>query len=234
MTFVQYLRILRRQWFVVLLLALLATCGAAAYTERQAPVFESSTQLFVSAGGTQTDISELQTGSTFTQQRVKSYADVVTSPSVAEAVITSLGLTDSPQELASRIAVTNPLDTVLLDISVRDGDPVRAAAIANAVAREFPKFVALLETPAGRVASPVKVSVTQEAAVPDAPVSPRLPLNLREPCWRCCHRWWPARTGADRRGPCPRSSCRKAGSLRSRSPRSASRHPPRRARCANR
>jgi capsular exopolysaccharide synthesis family protein len=178
MTFVQYLRILRRQWFVVLLLALLATCGAAAYTERQAPVFESSTQLFVSAGGTQTDISELQTGSTFTQQRVKSYADVVTSPSVAEAVITSLGLTDTPQELASRIAVTNPLDTVLLDISVRDGDPARAAAIANAVAREFPKFVALLETPAGRVASPVKVSVTQEAAVPTAPVSPRLPLNL--------------------------------------------------------
>jgi capsular exopolysaccharide synthesis family protein len=178
MTFVQYLRILRRQWFVVLFLALLATCGAAAYTERQAPVFESSTQLFVSAGGTQTDINELQTGSTFTQQRVKSYADVVTSPSVAEAVITSLGLTYTPQELASRITVTNPLDTVLLDISVRDGDPARAAAIANGVAREFPKFVALLETPAGRVASPVKVSVTQEAAVPAAPVSPKLPLNL--------------------------------------------------------
>jgi succinoglycan biosynthesis transport protein ExoP len=178
MTFVQYLRILRRQWFVVLLLALVATCGAAAYTKRQAPVFESSTQLFVSAGGTQTDISELQTGSTFTQQRVKSYADVVTSPSVAEAVITSLGLTYSPQELASRITVTNPLDTVLLDISVRDGDPVRAAAIANAVAREFPKLVALLETPTGKATSPVKVSVTQEAAVPEVPVAPRLPLNL--------------------------------------------------------
>lgn len=178
MTFVQYLRILRKHWFTVLALTLLATLGAAAFTRQQQPVYAATTQLFVSVGGSQTDISELQQGSTFTQQRVKSYADVVTSPVVAQGVIDKLDLPYSASELAKRVTVTNPLDTVLLDITVNDSNPRRAADIANAVASEFPKLVAQLETPAGRVISPVKVSVTQQAGVPEAPVSPRLPLNL--------------------------------------------------------
>lgn len=178
MTFVQYLRILRRQWFTVLLLAALATGASAAYTYRQTPMFAATTQLFVSVQGAQTDISDLQQGSTFTQQRVKSYADVVTSPTIAQAVILDLGLPYEPEELARNITVENPLDTVLLDVTVQDTNPDRAAAIANAVARAFPTLVSELERPAGRVTSPVKVSVTRQATAPDAPISPRLPLNL--------------------------------------------------------
>jgi capsular exopolysaccharide synthesis family protein len=170
--------VLRQQWLVVALLAVLGLGGAAAYTYRQVPVYSAQTQLFVSVRSVDSDISQLSQGSTFTQQRVKSYSDLVTSPVIAQAVITELGLPYTPDQLSGKISATSPLDTVLLDISVVDADPNRAAAIANAVGAQFPKLIASLETPTGQVVSPVKVSITRRATVPAVPVSPRIPLNL--------------------------------------------------------
>ncbi len=178
MTLTQYLRVLRQQWVVVALLAMLGLGGAAAFTYRQVPIYSAQTQLFISVRSPDPTISTLSQGGTFTQQRVKSYAALVTSPEIAQAVITQLGLPYTAEELAGKISASSPLDTVLLEISVTDTDPDRAARIANAVGAQFPHFIATLETPAGRVVSPVKVSITRPAEVPGAPVSPRIPLNL--------------------------------------------------------
>ena len=79
MTLTQYFRVLRQQWLVVGLLTMLCLGGAAAYTYRQTPTYSAQIQLFVSVR-TDAGISGLTQGSTFTQQRVKSYADIVTSP----------------------------------------------------------------------------------------------------------------------------------------------------------
>ncbi len=139
--------------------------------------YSAQTQLFVSVR-TDPGISSLSQGSTFTQQRVKSYVDIVTSPLIAEPVIKELRLPFTPDQLASRISASSPLDTVLMDIVVTDTDPSRAAQIANAVGAEFPRLVAQLETPIGENGSPVTVSVTRAAIVPVVPISPRIPLNL--------------------------------------------------------
>ncbi|HST84664.1 MAG TPA: polysaccharide biosynthesis tyrosine autokinase [Kineosporiaceae bacterium] len=177
MTLTQYLRVLRHQWLVVILLAMVGIGGAAAYTYRQTPVYSAQTQLFVSVR-TDPGISALSQGSSFTQQRVKSYVDIVTSPLIAEPVVKELRLPFTAEQLTSRVSASSPLDTVLLDIVVSDTDPVRAAAIANAVGAEFPRLVARLETPFGQSTSPVTVSITRTAIVPTAPISPRIPLNL--------------------------------------------------------
>jgi capsular exopolysaccharide synthesis family protein len=178
-TIVQYLRVLRRQWFVVLLLAALGVGGAAAYTARQTPMYSASTQLFVSTTSmSSTDISQMSQGSDFIQQRVKSYADVITSPDVLDAVIQRLRLPVTASQLAGQVSVDSPLDTVLLNVSVTDSSGARAAAIANAIAGQFPDFIAQLETPTGQATSPVKITATQMATVPGAPVSPRVPLNI--------------------------------------------------------
>jgi capsular exopolysaccharide synthesis family protein len=176
-TLTQYLRVLRHQWLVVILLAMVGLGGAAAYTYRQTPIYSAQTQLFVSVR-TDPGISALSQGSSFTQQRVKSYVDIVTSPLIAEPVVKELRLPFTPEQLTSRISASSPLDTVLLDIVVSDTDPARAAAIANAVGAEFPRLVARLETPFGQSTSPVTVSITRSAIVPTAPISPRIPLNL--------------------------------------------------------
>jgi capsular exopolysaccharide synthesis family protein len=176
-TLPQYLRVLRTQWVVVILLALLGSGAAAAYSYRQTPVYAAQTQLFVSVR-TDPGISALSQGSAFTQQRVKSYVDIVTSPLIVEPVISDLRLPYTAEQLASQVKASSPLDTVLLDIEVRDTDPGRAAAVANAVSAEFPRLVAQLETPFGQSVSPVTVSVTRTAVVPKVPISPRIPLNL--------------------------------------------------------
>ncbi len=76
MTLTQYLRVLRQHWLIVLLLALLGVAAAAAYTSRQTPIYQADTQVFVSARSPSSgdSLSALSEGSTFSQQRVKSYA----------------------------------------------------------------------------------------------------------------------------------------------------------------
>jgi tyrosine-protein kinase len=178
-TIAQYFRVLRRQWFVVLLFAALAVGGATAYTARQVPIYSATTQLFVSVHSTEmADISQMSQGSTFIQQRVKSYADIVSSPKVLDLVKKQLDLAGPTEGMAGQVTVDSPLDTVLLNISVTDASPPRAAAIANAIADQFPSVVAQIETRPGAVRSPVTITPTRLATVPSAPISPRVPLNI--------------------------------------------------------
>ncbi|TFV32578.1 hypothetical protein E4K10_22325 [Streptomyces sp. T1317-0309] len=111
----------------------------------------------------------------------------MTTRQVTAPVVEELGLHTTPEELASRITARAPLNTVLIDITVRDTRALRAARIANAVADRFTSVVERLETPkrlsgSGKSSrsrtSPVSLGVTQEAVAPTAPVSPRPVLNL--------------------------------------------------------
>ncbi|GAB6901640.1 tyrosine-protein kinase domain-containing protein [Kineosporia succinea] len=175
MTIVQYLHVLRRQWLVVLLLAALGLGAAWAYTSRQVRTYSATTQMFVGiTGDGQDSVSQMSQGSTFVQQRIKSYADVVTSPKVLEEVRSTYGVPVS----ASQISVTAPTDTVLLEITVTDTVPDRAKVIADGIAARFPNYVAMLERLPGQSGSPVRLSVVEDAQVPTSPVSPRVPLNL--------------------------------------------------------
>lgn len=178
MTLTEYVRVIRRQWWLVLLLTALATAGSAAYTFTVTPTYTATTKLFISVSTNGKDVADLTSGSTFTQQRVKSYADIVNSPRVLTEVINDLGLPYTVAQLAGEVTADSPLDTVLLQVSVNDTQPRRAAAIADKLAENFPAFVDQLETPRNGLTSPVKVSVTQPASVPSAPVSPKVPLNL--------------------------------------------------------
>jgi capsular exopolysaccharide synthesis family protein len=177
-TIAQYVRLLRQHWLLVALITLAGTTGAAAYSWLQTPVYQADTQLFVSTSSDGGDITQLTQGSTFTQQRVKSYTDLVTSPRVLTPVIRQLQLSETSDQLAVRVKATSPLDTVLIDVTVTDVSPVRARDIADAVAAQVPALVAQLETPDGRSTSPVKVSITRRATVAATPISPRKSLNL--------------------------------------------------------
>jgi succinoglycan biosynthesis transport protein ExoP len=177
-TITQYVRLLRDRWVTVLLPTVLGTLGAAAFSSLSMPVYEARTQLFVSTSGQSASLGELAQGSTFTQQRVKSYTDLLTSPRVLQPVISALDLDTTAEDLGDKITATSRLDTVLIDITVRDTSPVRAADIGNAVAVQFPKLVNELETRPGQKVSPVKVTVTRPATPETAPVSPRTTLNL--------------------------------------------------------
>ncbi|MFE4955945.1 polysaccharide biosynthesis tyrosine autokinase [Streptomyces sp. NPDC056653] len=185
-----FLKALVRRWPTVVVCLVLAIGAALAATSFSTPVYEARTQLFV-ATRTGEDSTELNQGQSFSQARVQSYAAIVTTRQVTRPVVKELRLRTTPEELASRITAVAPLNTVLIDITVRDTKPERAARIANAVAQRFSAAVERLEAPkrapgsersrSSRTrdgASPVSLGVTQEAVAPTGPVSPRPLLNL--------------------------------------------------------
>jgi polysaccharide biosynthesis transport protein len=178
MDIAQYIRALRTHWLIIVALVGLGGIGAGAYSWFQTPLYQADVQLFVSISSADARAADLNQGGTFAQQRVKSYTNIVNSPTVTNKVIKSLQLPYSTSELAEKLTATSPLNTVLLDISVTDPSPQRAQAIANAVASEVSQFIVAIETPTGEVKSPVKATVTKSAPLPTTPVSPKTNLNL--------------------------------------------------------
>lgn len=141
------------------------------------PTYTAETQLFVAIQGSGS-VSELQQGNTFGQSRVQSYVKTVTSPVVLQPVIDSLGLRGTAEELGHRVKASTDLNTVLITISVADGSPVQAAAIAQAVADSLVDTVDTLEKPKTGGSSPVSLSVIKPAVAPPTPSAPNLELNL--------------------------------------------------------
>lgn len=174
----QYVNTLRARWKLVVVCLIAGVGGAAALVWIREPVYSAETQLFVSTRTASTDPSHTYEGGLFAQQRVFSYAKIVSSPPVIEGVIDQLRLTMSVKQLQNQISASVPTDTVLIDVTVKDKSPRGAAAIANAIGDQFPRFVQTLETPGQDKASPVTVSVARPAEEPTSPVAPNAPLYL--------------------------------------------------------
>jgi succinoglycan biosynthesis transport protein ExoP len=179
MTLRQYLQVLRARWIYVLAGLLLGGVLAGAYIGYATKEYTAHAQLFVSTStGQESSLSDINAGGTFVQDQVKSYASVATTPTLTAPIITDLGLPYSPDQLASEISASAPLDTVLINLTVTDKSAYRAASIANALATRLTAYIAQLETPIGQNVSPVKATVTQRAQVPTTPSSPKTKIDL--------------------------------------------------------
>jgi non-specific protein-tyrosine kinase len=178
MELIQYWRLIVQNRIVIGASTLVGLVIAAAITFTTTPLYESQAQIFVSTPASTLDISALATGSSFSQQRVKSYAQIINSPKTLEPVIQRLGLKMDATTLSSMVTASAPLDTVLISLTVTDTDPKRAAAIANAVAEQFGITVGDLELHGIGVDSPVKVSTVKDAIPAGAPASPKKAINL--------------------------------------------------------
>lgn len=172
-----YLRILRRNWISVLAFMLAGLLGGGVVSLLAKPSYVSESQLFVALQNTGS-VSELQQGNVFSQARVQSYVKTVTTPTVLQPVIDSLGLKTTPQVLARQINATSDANTVLISISVTAESPVQSAAIAQAVSTSLVTAIEELEKPAGGDVSPVRLSIVTPASAPLFPSSPNVKLNL--------------------------------------------------------
>ena len=173
-----YIRILRKSWVLILVLTLVGVVIATAYSLLKAPEYSASSKVFVS---TQTTGSagELAQSNSFSVQRVKTYSDLVQTPAVLDQVRHDLGIDLTVDELAELIMASAPLDTSIIDITVTDTDPIRAADIADATAASLSAAVESLERPKDdALAIPIKLTQVQQAVASEVPVSPNIPLNL--------------------------------------------------------
>lgn len=172
-----YLRVLRKRWRWLAVSMVIGVLAAVGLTLATTPLYQATSQIFVAPGAVSTT-GELAQGSTFAQNRVKSYVQVISSDLVLDPVVSQLNLTMTPAALAKKVTATVPTDTVLIDITVTDPSPTQAATIANAIAKDFPGVAKSIEPQRADEAPAVTVTVTQQAAVPTSPVSPRMELNV--------------------------------------------------------
>ena len=169
----QYLRVLRAHWLFVVGSIVVCTLAAAVLALVKTPTYTATTQLFVAANGTVADPGVTYQGALFSEQRMLSYVQMVSSPAVLAPVIKELNLSESVKDLQGKVTASVPTGTVLLNVSVNDSSAARSAQIASAVGQQFSRFVAAVETPPGQKASRVTVSVTSPAQIPDSASSPR-------------------------------------------------------------
>ena len=163
---------------MIVLLLLIGLGAGAAISLTSTPKYSASSKVFVStqSSGTAQDLVQ---GNSFTVQRVKTSSDLVTTPIVLLPVVASLNLGITADALAKQITASAPIDTSIIEITVLDTDPVRAADIANAASASLTSVVDTIETPDSADAiSPVKLTRAKQATVPSLPVSPNVPLNI--------------------------------------------------------
>jgi capsular exopolysaccharide synthesis family protein len=184
-----YIRVLRKGWILILALTLVGVAAAAGYSIIKTPEYQATSKVFVSTQGGDT-VQDLQSGNTFTQQRVQTYSDLVSTPVVLLPVAAALRLNLTAEQLAKMVTASSPLNTTLIEITVTSTSAKQAADIANATGQSLTSVVEDLETPSQKSAdgtnadgtsaaiSPVKLTRVQEATVPQAPSSPNVPLNI--------------------------------------------------------
>lgn len=154
-----------------------AVLAAVALSLLTVPLYQASTRLFVStpAGSS---LSELYQGNRLSQERVLSYAELLTGETLAQRTIDRLGLDMTAGELRENVEATAKPDTVLIDVQVVDQSPVRARDIANALSDEFVVMVSELETSAAGSPPDARVVVEQRASIPVKPITPKTLRNL--------------------------------------------------------
>jgi capsular exopolysaccharide synthesis family protein len=172
-----YVRMLRRNWILVTATTLIGLLVGGLASVLTKPTYTAETQLFVAIQSSGS-VQELQQGNTFSQARVQSYVKTVDSPLVLQPAIDALGLSATATDLADRTTASTDASTVLITISVEDGSPVQAAAIAEAVGDSLIRTVDVLERPKTGGSSPVRLSVIKPAIAPSGPSAPNTRLNL--------------------------------------------------------
>ncbi len=119
------------RWWWLLILATVIAAGFSFFAiSQQPPQYYSSATLLV--GSALTDPNPQYDKIFYTNELIATYVDIAYRDPVREAVMESLGLPWLPG-----YTVTEVPNTQLIEVNVRDTDPARAQAVANAVAEQL-------------------------------------------------------------------------------------------------
>ncbi len=175
MTLQDYLRVLRRGWWVILSLTVLGALAGLVVTLAATPTYSAQATVYVSVSGDESP-TDLSTGQSFATERVITYADLAETRTVLERAAATLGDGTSVDDLRASVGATAREGTSLIDVGASGSSPevvvARADAVASALTTEAPLLDALGPT------SPLRLSVVQAAETPESPESPRPRNNL--------------------------------------------------------
>ena len=122
-----------RHWAWLIAASVLLAGGTAFLVSSQLPkVYEGQTTLIV--GQALTAVNPDYNTLLASQNLTQTYASVATTRPLLQQVIQELNLQTTPEELLKKVSATGATNSTLITITAQDGDPARAAAIANDLA----------------------------------------------------------------------------------------------------
>lgn len=155
-------------WLIVVITIVSALSAYAISVYLLAPVYESKAMIIISrktsttATGTQTALLD--------SNSIRLFYNVAESETVAESVISSLGLAIPVKELQDMIDIGVDYDTGIINISARTEQPALSQNIVSA-------FISILSTQVRGGFLDVDIHTVDAPKLPDEPVSPNPTLN---------------------------------------------------------
>lgn len=137
----EYVGVLRHGIAILVIGVLLGALAGFGLASSKDPVYAATSKNLVSSSS-DGDLADWVQVNQIAGARISSYLLVATSGLVLQPVIDELGLSDSVDELASRVSATNPAGSTIVEITATAPTPDEAAAIANAVSTHFAEVVA--------------------------------------------------------------------------------------------
>lgn len=172
----RYLHAIIKRWRIVAAFTLLGLAAAGTLNLLTPKTYSSSVHFFVSTADASNSV-QLAQGGAFTQDRIKSYLELMSTPKVLQPVIDDLGLTETSDSLKSMISSKAAPGTVMIETSVVSTNPQTAMDIATSLGNNFPRTIEELESISSSQPSPIKVTLVQDATTPTT-VGPRWASNL--------------------------------------------------------
>lgn len=163
-------QIVSKRWKMIILVTLLAAliCAAVSLFLIKPQYVASSTLMVMKpVEAEQILYQDIQVS----RQLADTYQVVVHSRRVLDKVTRSLNLPYTHEQMQEKVKVSSVQDTEIITIDVTDTDPYLAARMSNLIAQTFMQEVT-------EIMNIDNVSLIDEAAVPDNPVSPRVGLNI--------------------------------------------------------
>ncbi|KEZ52206.1 YveK family protein [Metabacillus indicus] len=136
------------------------------------PIYQSSTQILVNQSKSDQQVfqyNEVQTN----LQLVNTYSVIIKSPSILEKVIEKLHLDMTSSQLNESVTVESEQDSQVVNISVKDENPKKAAEIANTIAAVFQSDIAQIM----RVNN-VTILSKAELGTDPSPIQPKPLINI--------------------------------------------------------
>lgn len=177
MELTDYLNVLRKYWISVVAAALAGLALGAGYSLLSKPTYTAATSVYLSVQSGNT-AGELNSGSTYAENQVTSYAQIVKTPIVLQPVIDRLQLGMTAERLAGKVTATVPSSTAIIKVSVVTGEPELTAAIANEIGSQLVVTVQHLSPAASNGTKNVQATIVTPATVPTSWTTPKVTTNL--------------------------------------------------------
>jgi capsular polysaccharide biosynthesis protein/MinD-like ATPase involved in chromosome partitioning or flagellar assembly len=175
---IDYAGVLRRRWWLILVITVAGTLAGAGYLQAAHKVYTATASVYVTA--TSGTTNQVANGRTTGAVNLDTQAQVVQSSAVAQAAAKLMHATDTVPQLLGRVSVAVPANSQVLAISCQASTPDKAASCAQSFAQAYLSYSSAATTASVNSQISVlqsKINGLQSASAKLTVAAANLPLN---------------------------------------------------------